>query len=100
MLRKGTAVTLSMLSNSTMLVGWCCPGRRRLRRRRGGTVRLGNKHRGFCLGSRPVVQWGVMVGPLKMLKKIIMQITPNERWIEAYYMSLPFLRRQIIFPLC
>ncbi|GLU08035.1 hypothetical protein SLE2022_249640 [Rubroshorea leprosula] len=99
MLRKGTSVTTSMLSNSTMLVGWCRLGRRRLRRRRGGTIRLGNKRRGFYLGSRLVVQWGVMVGPLRMLKKIIMQITPNGRWIEAYYMYLPFLRPQI-FPLC
>ncbi|WRX10405.1 hypothetical protein QQP08_002892 [Theobroma cacao] len=56
-------MTISMFPNSTVLVGWC-PGRRRLRRRRGSTIRLGNKakRRGFCLGSRPVVQWGVMVG--------------------------------------
>ncbi|KAI4356311.1 hypothetical protein L6164_000343 [Bauhinia variegata] len=94
---KRSGVTLSMFPNSAMLVGWCRP-RRRLRRRRGSPIRLGNKRRGFCLGSRPVVQWGVM-GPFRMLKKIIMEIAPNGRWIESYYWSLPFLRPQL-FPLC
>ncbi|XWS47157.1 hypothetical protein CRYUN_Cryun14cG0129300 [Craigia yunnanensis] len=67
-----------------MLMGWC-QGRRRLRRRRGSTIRLGNKakRRGFCLGSRPLVQWGVMVGPFRMLKKIIIEITPKGKLIEA-----------------
>ncbi|XP_018827516.1 uncharacterized protein LOC121240377 [Juglans microcarpa x Juglans regia] len=98
MLRRGS-LTISMLSNSTMLVGWCRP-RRRLRRRKGSTIRLGNKRRGLCLGSRPVVQWGVMMGPLRMLKKIIMDMAPNGLLIEAYYRSLtPFLRPQL-FPLC
>ncbi|EOX93770.1 hypothetical protein QUC31_004280 [Theobroma cacao] len=99
MLKRGS-MTISMFPNSTVLVGWC-PGRRRLRRRRGSTIRLGNKakRRGFCLGSRPVVQWGVMVGPLRMLKKIIVEITPKGKWIQAYYMYLPFLRPQL-FPLC
>lgn len=96
MLKRGV-VTISMFSNSTMLVGLCRP-RRRLRRRRGSSIRLGNKRRGFCLGSRPVIQWGVMA-PLRMLKKIIMEITPKENWIEAYCWSLPFLRPQL-FPLC
>ncbi|XP_021300586.1 uncharacterized protein LOC110428993 [Herrania umbratica] len=99
MLKRGS-MTISMFPNSTVLVGWC-RGRRRLRRRRRSTIRLGNKakRRGFCLGSRPVVQWGVMVGPLRMLKKIIMEITPKGKWIQAYYMYLPFLRPQL-FPLC
>ncbi|XWS31204.1 hypothetical protein CRYUN_Cryun23aG0057600 [Craigia yunnanensis] len=99
MLKKGS-ITISMFPNSTLLVGWC-RGRRRLRRRRGSTIRLGNKakRRGFSLGSRPVVQWGVMVGPLRMLKKIIMEITPKGKLIEAYYMYLPFLRPQL-FPFC
>lgn len=97
MLKRG-AITVSMFSNSTVLVGWC-RGRRRLRRRRVGTIRLGNKRRGFCLVSRPVIQWGVMVAPLRMLKNIIMDMAPNGRFIEAYYLSLPFLRPQI-FPLC
>ncbi len=98
MLRRG-ALTISMLSNSTMLGGWCRP-RRRLRRRKSSTIRLGNKRRGFCLASKPVVQWGVMMGPLRMLKKIIMDMAPNGQLIEAYYWSLiPFLRPQL-FPLC
>ncbi|KAJ9176653.1 hypothetical protein P3X46_011939 [Hevea brasiliensis] len=98
MLKRGS-VTISMFSNSTVLVGWCRP-RRRLRRRRGSTVRLGNKRRGFSLGSRPVVQWGVMVAaPLRMLKKIIMEMATNGQFLEASYWSLPFLRPQI-FPLC
>ena len=77
------------------IVGWV------VQRRRGSTIRLGNKakRRGFSLGSRPVVQWGVMVGPLRMLKKIIMEITPKGKLIEAYYMYLPFLRPQL-FPFC
>ncbi|CAK7349430.1 unnamed protein product [Dovyalis caffra] len=76
MLKRG-AITVSMFSNSTVLVG-CCRGRRRLRRRRLSTIRLGNKRRGFCLGSRPVIQWGV-VAPFQMLKKIIMDVAPNGR---------------------
>jgi len=97
MFKRGGGVTISMLPSSTMLVGLCRP-RRRLRRRRGSSIRLGNKRRGFCLGSRPVVQWGVMA-PLRMLKKIIMEITPKGHWIEAYCWSLPLLRPQL-FPLC
>ncbi|CAJ1778589.1 unnamed protein product [Sphenostylis stenocarpa] len=95
--RGGGGVSMSMLSNSTMLVG-LCRSRRRLRRRRGSSIRLGNKRRGFCLGTRPVVQWGVMA-PLRMLKKIIMGIAPKGHWIEAYCWSLPLLRPQL-FPLC
>ncbi|KAG2404760.1 uncharacterized protein HKW66_Vig0244070 [Vigna angularis] len=95
--RGGGGVSISMLPTSTMLVGLCRP-RRRFRRRRGNSIRLGNKRRGLCLGSRPVVQWGVMA-PLRMLKKIIMEITPKGHWIEAYCLSLPLLRPQL-FPLC
>ncbi|KAK7256159.1 hypothetical protein RIF29_29595 [Crotalaria pallida] len=96
MFKRG-AVTISMFSNSTMLVGLCHP-RRRLRRRRSGSVRLGNKRRGFCIGSRRVVQWGVMA-PLRMMKKIIIEITPKRHWIEAYCWSLSLLRPHL-FPLC
>ncbi|KAI4354186.1 hypothetical protein L6164_003078 [Bauhinia variegata] len=94
---KRSGISISMFSNSTLLVGWCRP-RRRVRRRRGSPIRLGNRRRGFCLGSRPVVQWGVL-GPLQMLKKIIMEIAPSGRWIEAYCWALPLLRPQL-FPLC
>lgn len=97
MLRK-SSITISMLSNSTMLVG-CCRPKRRMRRRRGSTIRLGNKRRGFSLGSRSAVQWGVMVGPLRMLRKIISEMVPNAQFIEAFCWTLPFLRPQI-FPLC
>lgn len=98
MLRRG-ALTISMLSNSTTLGGWYRP-RRRLRRRKSSTIRLGNKRRGFCLASKPVVQWGVMMGPLRMLKKFIMEMAPNGQLMEAYYSSLiPFLRPHL-FPLC
>ncbi|CAL5191895.1 unnamed protein product [Lathyrus oleraceus] len=96
MFKRGS-ITVSMFSNSNLLVGLCRP-RRRLRRRRGSSVRLGNKRRGFCLGSRSVVQWGVMV-PFRMLKKIIMEIAPKGHSIEAYCWSLPLLRPQL-FPLC
>ncbi|PON75103.1 hypothetical protein PanWU01x14_044550 [Parasponia andersonii] len=97
MLRRG-AVTISMFSNSTMLLGWCRP-KKRLRRRRGTTVRLGNKRRGFSLGARPVVQWGFMAGPIRMLRKLITEMVPNAQLIEGVYWSLPFLRPQV-FPLC
>ncbi|XP_015892570.3 uncharacterized protein LOC107426799 [Ziziphus jujuba] len=97
MLRK-SSITISMLSNSTMLVG-CCRPKRRMRRRRGSTIRLGNKRRGFSLGSRSAVQWGVMAGPLRMLRKIISEMVPNAQFIEAFCWTLPFLRPQI-FPLC
>ncbi|PRQ25385.1 uncharacterized protein LOC133738835 [Rosa rugosa] len=97
MLRRGS-ITISMLSDSTMLVGWCRP-RRRIRRRRGSTIWLGNKRRRFCLGSRSVLQWGAMAGPIRMVRKIIMEMVPNGRWIEAYNWSLPILRPQI-FPMC
>ncbi|MFQ6633771.1 hypothetical protein Gotur_011377 [Gossypium turneri] len=80
MLKRGS-ITVSMIPNSTLLMGWC-RGRKRVKRRRGSTVRLGNKakRRGFWLGSRSVVQWGVMVGPLRMLKKIITEITGGFGW--------------------
>ncbi|EXC14789.1 hypothetical protein L484_009443 [Morus notabilis] len=81
MLRRGD-ITISMLSNSTMLVGWCRP-KRRLRRRRGVTVRLGNKRRGFSLGSRAAVQWGFMAGPIRMLRKIITKMAPNAQLIDV-----------------
>ncbi|KAF4367548.1 hypothetical protein CsatB_024804 [Cannabis sativa] len=98
MLRRG-AVTTSMLSNNpAVLAGWCRP-KRRLRRRRGATVRLGNKRRGFSLGARPVVQWGFMAGPIRMLRKIITDMVPNSQFIEGVYWSLPFLHPQL-FPLC
>ncbi|GMI85687.1 hypothetical protein like AT3G07425 [Hibiscus trionum] len=99
MLKRGS-IAMSMFPNSSVLVGWC-RGRRRLRKRRGSTIRLGNKgkRRGFGMGSRLVVQWGLMAAPLRILKKIIMEITPKEKFIEAYYMYLPFLRPHL-FPLC
>ncbi|KAB2636634.1 hypothetical protein D8674_027168 [Pyrus ussuriensis x Pyrus communis] len=93
MLRRGS-VTISLLSNATVLVGWCQP-RRRLRRRRGCTVWLGNKRRRFSPGSWPVLQLGDMAGSIWMFMKMV----PNERWIDAYNWSLPILRPQM-FPLC
>ncbi|KAI7984257.1 hypothetical protein LOK49_LG15G00933 [Camellia lanceoleosa] len=96
MLKRGS-VTISLFSNSAVLVGWC---RRRRRRRKGSTVRLGNKRRGFCLRCRPVVvNWGVVVCPFRMLKKIIMEVVSNGRLMETYYWSLPIFRPQL-FPLC
>lgn len=95
------SLTISMLPNSTVMVGWWRQRRRPLRQWKGSTIRLGNKRRGFCLGSRPVVHWRVMRGSLKMLKKIIMGMAPNELLTEAYYRSLgPFLRPQLFLPLC
>lgn len=84
-------MAISMCSNSGGLVGWCRP-RRRSRRRRSNTIRLGNRRRGFCLGSR------VVVGPFRMLKRLIMELAPNEKLLQAYYSLLPFLR-PTLFPL-
>nr|DAD24232.1 TPA_asm: hypothetical protein HUJ06_025695 [Nelumbo nucifera] len=96
MLRRGAAtassssISLSVLSDPAMLIDWCCT-RRRPRRRRGGTIRLGNKRRGFTLGSRPVARWRCMVGPLRRLKKMLSEMVSHGRWIEAYYLAFPFV---------
>ncbi|KAJ6403706.1 hypothetical protein OIU84_011999 [Salix udensis] len=47
MLKRG-AITVSMFSSSTVFAG----GRKRLRRRRVGTIRLGNKRRGVLPGVK------------------------------------------------
>ncbi|GAA0185854.1 hypothetical protein LIER_33142 [Lithospermum erythrorhizon] len=93
---KRSSSTHSLLPNSTVELTWS-RSRRRLRRRKiGSSLRLGmNRRRGFCLGSRHVMQWGV----IRIFKKLIMQMVANGRFIEAYYYwSLPFLRPQL-FPL-
>ncbi|OIT31844.1 PREDICTED: uncharacterized protein LOC109208162 [Nicotiana attenuata] len=88
----------SQLSNSSVIQGWCRP-RRRARRRKGSTIRLG-KRRGFYLGSRPVIHWpGFMACPFRVLKKLVFEMASNGRLVEAYSWSLPFLRPQL-FPLC
>ncbi|PSS09610.1 hypothetical protein CEY00_Acc16632 [Actinidia chinensis var. chinensis] len=97
MLKRG-GITISLFSSSTVVVGWCRT-RRRLRRRKGSTVRLGNKRRGFFLRCRPVVHWEVVLCPFRMLKKIIMDMTKNGRLMDTYYWSLPIFRPQL-FPLC
>ncbi|KAJ7961656.1 hypothetical protein O6P43_016978, partial [Quillaja saponaria] len=55
MVKRGP-LTISMFSNSTMLVGWYRP-RRRFRRRRGSNIRLGNKR-------RQVLSWITSVGAM------------------------------------
>ncbi|CAI0426475.1 unnamed protein product [Linum tenue] len=92
-----------MVSSSSVLVGWCRP-RRRQRRRRGSTIRLGSRRRGFWLGTRPpAVKWGLVAAPLRLLKRMIMDLAPDHSaaspCLEAYFRNLPFLRPQI-FPLC
>ncbi|KAK6937875.1 hypothetical protein RJ641_031383 [Dillenia turbinata] len=87
---KRYAFNIPLLSNSAVLVGWC-RGRWRRRRRKGGTIRLGSKRRGFSLGPRPVVRWGLLAGGIRMLKKIVMETTTNASILEAYNWSLPFL---------
>ncbi|CAH1447117.1 unnamed protein product [Lactuca virosa] len=97
MFRRG-AITISVFANSTTMVGWCRP-RRRLMRRKSRTIRLGNKHRRLCLRWRPTVQWRVVACPFVILKKFIMKMVSEGRFMEAYYLSLPILRPQL-FPLC
>ncbi|KAK2971397.1 hypothetical protein RJ640_025347 [Escallonia rubra] len=97
MLKRG-ATAISIFSNSIVVAGWYRP-RRRLRRQKGGTIRLGNKRRVFGFRSRPVVHWGVVVLPFRLLKKIIMDLASNGRLMEACYVALTFLRPQM-FPLC
>ncbi|KAL3828950.1 hypothetical protein ACJIZ3_017752 [Penstemon smallii] len=82
-----------------MVRRWCRPTRRCKRGRKGGAIRLGNRRKGFSLGSRPVVHWGVLARPFRVMKKIIVQMVANGRLVEAYCWSLPLLRPQI-FPLC
>ncbi|KAL8548818.1 hypothetical protein ACS0TY_007908 [Phlomoides rotata] len=89
MLRR--ALTISMLSDSAVVLGWCRGMCRRRRRRKGGSIRLGNRRRGFCMGPRPVVHWGVV------FKKMMIRMAANGRLVEAYCWSLPFLRPQL-FP--
>ncbi|KAK8344799.1 hypothetical protein V6Z11_A07G104000 [Gossypium hirsutum] len=87
-MKKGS-IAISLFPNSSMLMGW-----------RGSTVRLGNKRRGFNMGSRLVIRLRMMmVAPLRLLKRMIMKIRPKGNLIEAYYIYLPFLRPQL-FPLC
>ncbi|KAI8015831.1 hypothetical protein LOK49_LG05G01670 [Camellia lanceoleosa] len=98
---KRSAITISLFSNSTVVVGWCRT-RRRLRRRKGGiAIRLGNKrhHRGGYLRCRQVVHWGVIVCPFRMLRKIIIEMFSNGSLIKSCYWSLPIFRPQL-FPLC
>ncbi|CDP03952.1 unnamed protein product [Coffea canephora] len=97
LLRRG-GITISLFSNSTAVVGWCRT-RRGQRRRKGSSIRLGSKRRGFCLGSRQVVHWRVVLSPFRALHKLIMEMATNGRLVEGYHWSLPFLRPQI-FPLC
>ncbi|KAH1130864.1 hypothetical protein J1N35_002242 [Gossypium stocksii] len=96
---KKASIAISIFPNSSMLIGWC-QGRRQLRQRRGSIVRLGNKQRGFNIGSRLVIRLGMMMlAPLKLLKRMIMEIRPKGNLIGAYYMHLSFLGPQL-FPLC
>ncbi|KAK9041066.1 hypothetical protein V6N11_016189 [Hibiscus sabdariffa] len=95
MLKRGS-MSVHFFTNSTLLVSWF-----RSRRRQGSTVRLGNKgkRRGLWLRLRPVVQWRITVGPVRMLKKFILEITVKEKFIESYHLYLSLLRPQL-FPLC
>ncbi|CAN0859150.1 hypothetical protein LINGRAHAP2_LOCUS7583 [Linum grandiflorum] len=95
-----------MVSSSNLLVRWCQPHRRSMRRRRGSTIRLGSqRRRGFFLGTRRAVRWGLVTAPLRMLKKMVMKLASPTATaagyadLEAYYRNFPFLRPQI-FPLC
>ncbi|KAL1537058.1 hypothetical protein AAHA92_29616 [Salvia divinorum] len=96
MLRRGFTTTAP--PSSAVEIG-CCRLRRRRRRWKGGSVRLGNRRRGFLLGVRPVVQWAVVVRPFRLLKKLVAEIAANGRLLEAYCRTLPLLRPQL-FPLC
>ncbi|PKI43612.1 hypothetical protein CRG98_035988 [Punica granatum] len=92
-------ITLSLFSKPAFLAGFCRL-RRRPKRRNGATIRLGYKRRGFCLGTRPVVRWCVVAGPIRALKKIMMEIAwSNGKLMNSYLWSLPILRPQM-FPLC
>ncbi|GFP91166.1 hypothetical protein PHJA_001260600 [Phtheirospermum japonicum] len=99
MLRR-SASAISLLSSSGVVLGWCRGAGRRKRRRKGGIIRLGKRRRGFCLGLRPVVRWGVVASsPFRVLKKIVIQMAASGRLMEAYCWSLAFLRPNL-FPLC
>ncbi|XVE78165.1 hypothetical protein DITRI_Ditri13aG0122200 [Diplodiscus trichospermus] len=75
MLKRGS-ITIPLLPSTAVLVGRC-RWRRWLRRRKGSTIRLGNKakRRRFCLGSRPVVQWEVMAKNDAAAQKLCWNLT-------------------------
>ncbi|KAI8523324.1 hypothetical protein RHMOL_Rhmol13G0064600 [Rhododendron molle] len=101
MLKRG-AIAISPFATSTAVVGWCRRRRRRLpRRQKGGTIRLGNKKRRrfYLRCHRPAVNWGILVCPFQMLKKIIMDMTSNGKLMENCDWALPIFRPQL-FPLC
>ncbi|KAK9048134.1 hypothetical protein SSX86_032902 [Deinandra increscens subsp. villosa] len=94
MFRRSGAITISVFANSTTMVGWCRPPRRRLRRRksRAATIRIGNKNRRRW-------RWRMVACPFVILKKLVMKMVSDGRFMEAYYLSLPILRPQL-FPMC
>ncbi|KAH6814429.1 hypothetical protein C2S51_023447 [Perilla frutescens var. frutescens] len=96
MLTRGFSITAPPIS--AVERGWPRT-RRRQRRPKGSTIRLGNRRRGFCLGVRPVVQWAVVARPFRLLKKLVAEMAANGRLLEAYCRTLPLLRPQF-FPLC
>ncbi|OVA16212.1 hypothetical protein BVC80_605g13 [Macleaya cordata] len=80
------------------MMGWCWT-RRRMRRRRGGTIRLGSKRRGLAVGSRSVVvRWRYVVAPLRRLKKLLFEVALNGMLIEGCNWSFPFVY-PLTFPL-
>ncbi|KAL8261967.1 hypothetical protein R6Q59_026016 [Mikania micrantha] len=97
MFKRG-AITISVFANSTTMVGWCRP-RRRLRRRKSGVIRLGNRRRGAGMRWQRVAQWRMVACPFVILKRFIMKMVSDGRFMEAYYLSLPILRPQL-FPMC
>lgn len=88
-----------LFSRPALLVS-CCRRGRRPRRRKGRTIRLGNRRQVFCLGTRPVARWNAMARSIRVLKKIVMEIAWSYgRSAGPNLWSLPILRPQM-FPLC
>ncbi|PIA27518.1 hypothetical protein AQUCO_07700058v1 [Aquilegia coerulea] len=90
-MHKRSSVTMSLVSTPTdLLIGWCCT-RRHSRRRRGCTVRLGNKRRATAFRSRPIVRLRFVVGPLKKFKKLLMRLTLDGQLIDSFYLYFSFI---------
>ncbi|KAJ0946546.1 hypothetical protein HanRHA438_Chr01g0005131 [Helianthus annuus] len=93
------AITCSVFGNTTTMVGWYRRQRRQQRRRKCSTIWLGNKRMKLRSRSRLVLHCRVVASPLFILKKFIMKMVSKERFMEAYYLTMPILKPQL-FPMC
>ncbi|KAL5730860.1 hypothetical protein ACHQM5_003647 [Ranunculus cassubicifolius] len=85
MLKKDSA-NMSLISHpGETLIAWYWNSTSRLsRRRRGCTVRLGNRRRAMAFRSRPIVRLRVVADPFKRLKKILSRVALNGKLVDSF----------------